>query len=60
RVDVALAAYNGGPSNARRWLDTAGDDPDLFVGLLTLEESRLYIQRIKEHLAVYRRLYGGA
>ncbi|MCX7682748.1 MAG: transglycosylase SLT domain-containing protein, partial [Anaerolineae bacterium] len=42
RVDVALAAYNGGPSNARRWLDAAGDDPDLFVELITLEESRLY------------------
>jgi len=59
RMEVALAAYNGGPSNARLWLNAAGDDPDLFVELITLDESRLYIQRIKEHLAVYRKLYGG-
>ncbi len=59
RLDVALAAYNGGPFNAARWLETAGDDPDLFLELITLREPRLYIRRIREHLAAYRRLYGG-
>jgi len=58
RIEVALAAYNGGPANARRWLDDAGADPDLFLELITLDEPRLYLQRIKEHLAVYRALYG--
>jgi len=58
RIEVALAGYNGGPANARRWLDDAGDDPDLFLELITLDEPRLYLQRIKEHLAVYRALYG--
>jgi len=57
RLDVALAGYNGGPANARRWLQEAGDDPDLFLELITLDETRLYLQRIKEHLAVYQALY---
>ncbi len=59
RIDVALAAYNGGPFRAERWLESAGDDPDLFLELITLGEPRLYIQRIKEHFAVYRALYSG-
>jgi soluble lytic murein transglycosylase len=58
RIDVALAAYNGGPFRAERWLETAGDDPDLFLELITIQEPRVYIKRIKEHLAVYRALYG--
>ncbi len=58
RLDVALAAYNGGPGNAQRWLDAAGDDPDLFLELITLEETRLYLRRIREHYAIYAALYG--
>jgi soluble lytic murein transglycosylase len=58
RIDVALAAYNGGPFRAERWLEAAGDDPDLFLELITIQEPRTYIKRIKEHLAVYRALYG--
>lgn len=58
RLDVALAAYNGGPGNAAQWLAAAGDDPDLFLEQITLGETRLYLQRIREHYAVYVRLYG--
>jgi soluble lytic murein transglycosylase len=58
RIDVALAAYNGGPFRAVHWLEAAGEDPDLFLELITLHEPRIYIQRIKEHLAVYQALYG--
>lgn len=57
RVEVALAAYNGGPFNAQRWIDRAGDDPDLFLESITLGEPHLYVRRIREHLAVYRVLY---
>ena len=58
RIDVALAAYNGGPFRAERWLEAAGDDPDLFLELITIQEPHIYIKRIKEHLTVYRALYG--
>jgi soluble lytic murein transglycosylase len=58
RIDVALAAYNGGPFRADRWLEAAGDDPDLFLELITIHEPHIYIKRIKEHLAVYQAFYG--
>ena len=57
RIDVALAGYNGGPSNAQRWLEAAGDDQDLFLETITFSETQLYVKRIEEHLAVYRALY---
>jgi soluble lytic murein transglycosylase len=56
---VALAAYNGGPGNAARWWATARGDPDLFYERITLEETRRYLERVVEHLAVYRALYAG-
>ena len=58
RLDAALAGYNGGPFNAQRWLERADDDPDLFLELIAFGETRLYLQRVREHLAVYRALYG--
>ncbi len=56
----ALAAYNGGPGNARRW---AGfvipvNDLDLFVETVDFTETRDYIERIYTSYWVYRRLYG--
>jgi len=65
-LEVALAAYNGGPGNTRVWLQTSGDsdadgehvDPDLFLELIRLSETRWYLIQIKSHLSVYRALYG--
>lgn len=59
RLDAALAGYNGGPGNAQRWLESAGDDPDLFLELIEFSETRSYLQLIKEHFTIYRALYGG-
>lgn len=58
RLDAALAGYNGGPLNAQRWLESAGDDPDIFFETIAFDETRLYLERIREHLAVYEALYG--
>ncbi len=50
----ALAAYNSGPGNARRW-DAADDD--LFVENIPLRETRYYIERLYEHWHGYQRAY---
>jgi soluble lytic murein transglycosylase len=57
-VQVALAAYNGGPGNAARWYEIAGDDYDLFVDTVDFAETRQYVQRIYQGFTAYRQLYG--
>jgi len=56
----ALAAYNGGPGNARRWADSVpAGDLDLFVETVDFAETRDYIERIYTSYWVYRRIYAG-
>ncbi len=55
---AAWAAYNGGPGNAQSWKEAANGDTDLFVENISLSETRLYIDRLRENLAWYQRLYG--
>ncbi len=57
-VHAALAAYNAGPGNAARWVETAGGDHDLFFETVDFTETRLYIERIYEGFNAYRHLYG--
>ena len=54
-----LAGYNGGPGNAARWWEAAGEDRDLFVELIAFRETRAYVERITEHYARYHWLYAG-
>jgi soluble lytic murein transglycosylase len=55
---AALAAYNGGPGNARLWLSRMAEyDPDLFVESIPFAETQTYVKTILEQYAVYRALY---
>jgi len=55
---LVLAAYNAGPSAAQAWYEEFGDRPrDEFVELIPYRETRLFIKRVFEHRAAYRRLY---
>ncbi len=59
RVDAALAAYNGGPGRAERWLGAAGGagTPE-FVAAIDIEETAHYVAVVLEHYAHYRMAYG--
>lgn len=52
-----MAAYNGGPGNTLGWVELAQDDPDLFLEVIRIQETRTYLRRITEIFAIYRQLY---
>ncbi|MEJ5201973.1 MAG: tetratricopeptide repeat protein, partial [Anaerolineales bacterium] len=54
---AALAAYNGGPGNASIWKALSGGDPDLFLEVIRIAETRTYIMQVAEFMNIYRRLY---
>ena len=41
----------------QRWKEATNGDIDLFVENISLGETRLYIDRLRENLAWYQRLY---
>ncbi len=56
---AALAAYNGGPGNAQAWRALSGSDPDLFLEVIRIKETRDYVMRIYENAWLYQKVYGG-
>ncbi|HET8655579.1 MAG TPA: transglycosylase SLT domain-containing protein [Longimicrobiaceae bacterium] len=59
-ADLALAAYNAGPSRADRWRRTLGHggDPDRFREAIPFDETRQYVMIVLRNAALYRALYG--
>jgi soluble lytic murein transglycosylase len=55
---LAIAAYNGGAGNVRRWLAERGsDDFDVFVDRIPFDETRNYLKRVLSSEAAYAYLY---
>ena len=55
---LALAAYNAGPGNARRWMGL-DPDPDYLVEKLDFAETRAYVRRVLGSYGIYRLLWSG-
>ena len=55
---LAIAAYNAGPNNVKRWLAANGDprtsDPIDWIEQIPFGETRNYVQRVLENAEVYR------
>jgi len=54
-----LAAYNGGPGNAARWLaGSALLDPDLYAERIDLFETEDYLGKVYTNYGFYKLAYG--
>gem|GEM_PF-331244 len=54
----ALAAYNGGPGNAARWMaGSALLDPDLYTERIDFFETEDYVRRVQQNYSFYRYAY---
>jgi soluble lytic murein transglycosylase len=53
-----LAAYNGGPTNVKRWIKkTKSKDNDEFVETITFTETKNYVRRVMRTFYIYRDMY---
>lgn len=56
--DLALAAYNAGPGRVSTWLaDTSLTDDGGNLHTIPFEETRNYVKKVNDTVAVYKRLY---
>lgn len=56
RLPLAIASYNGGPHNVRRWMHAHSPDMplDAFLERIPFEQTHRYVRRVLTHYAAYR------
>ena len=62
-IPLAVASYNGGMGNVRKWVTRYGDprrgaDPIRWVESLPFSETKSYVQRVIENSVVYDSMRG--
>ena len=50
---LAAAAYNAGPSRARRWRETAGSEGAIWVENIPFSETRDYVKKVLSNTTLY-------
>ncbi|MFW6049898.1 MAG: transglycosylase SLT domain-containing protein [Myxococcota bacterium] len=56
RLPLAIASYNGGPHNVRRWMRSYSPDMplDAFLERIPFSQTHRYVRRVLTHYAAYR------
>ncbi|TVQ92701.1 MAG: hypothetical protein EA397_05970 [Deltaproteobacteria bacterium] len=56
----AIAAYNGGETAVRRWIEEQGGQPafDVFAEQISFTETRRYVRSVLGTMMLYRHVYG--
>ena len=59
-LPLAIASYNGGPHNVRRWLRDHGENMtlDAFCERIPFSQTHRYVRRVLTHYAAYREQQG--
>jgi len=55
--ELAFAAYNAGPSRVIGWMGSPEYIADGEIVYIPIEETRVYLQRVKKNRETYKRLY---
>jgi len=59
KVELALLAYNGGPSRVARWVSKNHSDPiDEFIEKVPITEPRVYVKKVLGSYLAYKNLWG--
>jgi len=61
QLPLAIASYNGGPFNVKRWVSQADQDVSLeeFVETIPFDQTREYVKKVLGTFYLYRYLFGG-